>query len=214
MTPLLARRAAPDRAFESFYRKHVGEVYHYAPAVLANPADAEALLFRARRGLKVRRKALGVISAVPVPGSLSSFFGGGGGLVAGGLLGGTALKIAAAVTAGMVAAGAGYQTVKAVAGGKPPASSPGRSRIPPAILQAGPFDAAFSNVFARHSTAAAKQFAAASSNLVGHRAHRRSRNADLARLIGRGRDNDTSVAGTTTAAVGTAVTTVTSYLPA
>src|SRR5437764_12591771 len=41
MTPLLARRAAPDRAFESFYRKHVGEVYHYALAVLANPADAE-----------------------------------------------------------------------------------------------------------------------------------------------------------------------------
>src|SRR5205807_1622508 len=55
---------------------------------LSVPA-VEALLFRARRGLKVRRKALGVISAVPVPGSLSSFFSGGGGLVAGGLLGGT-----------------------------------------------------------------------------------------------------------------------------
>src|SRR4026209_1867343 len=32
---------AVDRAFESFYRKHVAEVYQYALAVLTNPADAE-----------------------------------------------------------------------------------------------------------------------------------------------------------------------------
>src|SRR4026209_2065096 len=32
---------AVDRAFESFYRKHVAEVYQYALAVLTNPAEAE-----------------------------------------------------------------------------------------------------------------------------------------------------------------------------
>src|SRR6478672_9591234 len=32
---------AVERAFESFYRKHVAEVYQYALAVLTNPADAE-----------------------------------------------------------------------------------------------------------------------------------------------------------------------------
>jgi RNA polymerase sigma factor (sigma-70 family) len=35
------RRDPTDRAFESFYRKHVAEVYQYALAVLANPTDAE-----------------------------------------------------------------------------------------------------------------------------------------------------------------------------
>ena len=43
LAPRRARRdqRAVDRAFESFYRKHVAEVYQYALAVLANPADAE-----------------------------------------------------------------------------------------------------------------------------------------------------------------------------
>src|SRR3954447_3224430 len=45
----------------------------------------EALLFRARTTLRARRKALaGALTVVPVPGSLSSFFGGGSGLVAAG----------------------------------------------------------------------------------------------------------------------------------
>src|ERR1051325_4458257 len=30
-----------DRDFERLYRKHVGDVYRYASAVLRNPADAE-----------------------------------------------------------------------------------------------------------------------------------------------------------------------------
>jgi RNA polymerase sigma factor (sigma-70 family) len=36
-----APESAPDRAFESLYRQHVGDVYRYALALLRNPADAE-----------------------------------------------------------------------------------------------------------------------------------------------------------------------------
>src|SRR6266487_6459002 len=41
MTPLLAQRPRSDRAFERMYKRHVGDVYRYALAVLRNPADAE-----------------------------------------------------------------------------------------------------------------------------------------------------------------------------
>src|SRR5919204_270978 len=43
LTPARGRRSMDpvDRAFESFYREHVAEVYQYALAVLTNPADAE-----------------------------------------------------------------------------------------------------------------------------------------------------------------------------
>jgi RNA polymerase sigma-70 factor, ECF subfamily len=41
MTPLLAPRPRSDRAFERLYRRHVGDVYRYALAVMRNPADAE-----------------------------------------------------------------------------------------------------------------------------------------------------------------------------
>ena len=41
MTPLLAPSSRPDRAFERMYRKHVGDVYRYALAVMRNPTDAE-----------------------------------------------------------------------------------------------------------------------------------------------------------------------------
>jgi RNA polymerase sigma factor (sigma-70 family) len=41
MTPLLAQRPRPDRAFERIYRRHVGDVYRYALAVMRNQADAE-----------------------------------------------------------------------------------------------------------------------------------------------------------------------------
>jgi RNA polymerase sigma-70 factor, ECF subfamily len=39
MRPWLARRQ--ERAFERIYRRHVGDVYHYALAVLRDPVDAE-----------------------------------------------------------------------------------------------------------------------------------------------------------------------------
>jgi len=38
---VLAHRARTDRSFERLYRRHVADVYRYALAVLANPADAE-----------------------------------------------------------------------------------------------------------------------------------------------------------------------------
>ena len=41
MTPLLAQRPRSDRAFERLYKRHVGDVYRYALAVMRNPADAE-----------------------------------------------------------------------------------------------------------------------------------------------------------------------------
>src|SRR6266545_7746590 len=41
MTPLLAQRPRSDGAFERLYRRHVGDVYRYALAVIRNPADAE-----------------------------------------------------------------------------------------------------------------------------------------------------------------------------
>ena len=244
LTALRGRRdSATDRAFESFYREHVAEVYQYALAVLANPADAEdvtqqtflnayrafkngerphtphnwlikiahnvcrmrwrqtsrrpqevpfenavepaqtdeekpslddvlralarlpfnqraavvmrevegrtyadiaevlgmtvpaveGLLFRARTNLRARRKALGVLTLVPVPASLSSFFGGGGGgiLAAGGaVIGGDfLLKAAAVVTTSLVAGGLGFKTVTAIA-------KPERATAPLAVVRA------------------------------------------------------------------------------
>jgi RNA polymerase sigma-70 factor, ECF subfamily len=41
MTPLVAQRPRSDRAFERMYKRHVGDVYRYALAVMRNPADAE-----------------------------------------------------------------------------------------------------------------------------------------------------------------------------
>src|SRR5256884_1175150 len=41
MTPLLAQRPRSDRAFERMYKRHVGDVYRYALAVMRNPTDAE-----------------------------------------------------------------------------------------------------------------------------------------------------------------------------
>jgi RNA polymerase sigma-70 factor (ECF subfamily) len=41
MTPLVAQRSRSDRAFERMYKRHVGDVYRYALAVMRNPADAE-----------------------------------------------------------------------------------------------------------------------------------------------------------------------------
>jgi RNA polymerase sigma-70 factor (ECF subfamily) len=41
MTPLLAPRPGSDRGFERLYKRHVGDVYRYALAVMRNPTDAE-----------------------------------------------------------------------------------------------------------------------------------------------------------------------------
>jgi RNA polymerase sigma-70 factor (ECF subfamily) len=100
----------------------------------------EALLFRARTNLRARRKALaGALSVVPVPGSLSSFFGGGSGglLAAGGIAAGSelALKIAAIVTAGAVAGGLGYKTVDALGTSDPVLVTPAAEAASAAVQQ-------------------------------------------------------------------------------
>jgi RNA polymerase sigma factor (sigma-70 family) len=41
VTPLLAQGSRADRQFERMYRRHAGDVYRYALAVLRNPSDAE-----------------------------------------------------------------------------------------------------------------------------------------------------------------------------
>jgi RNA polymerase sigma factor (sigma-70 family) len=41
MVPLQGNRARADRGFERIYRRHVGDVYRYALAVMRHPADAE-----------------------------------------------------------------------------------------------------------------------------------------------------------------------------
>ncbi len=77
----------------------------------------EALLFRARRRLRIERKALGILSTAPLPGSLTSFVGAGGGVVA---AGGTAigadlvLKAAAVVAAGALTAGVGFKAAQSI----------------------------------------------------------------------------------------------------
>jgi RNA polymerase sigma-70 factor (ECF subfamily) len=70
-------------------RELEGRSYQEIAGVLDLSVSAvEALLFRARRRLKVERTALGVLTTVPLPGSLTSFLGAGGGAVA---AGGTAI---------------------------------------------------------------------------------------------------------------------------
>jgi RNA polymerase sigma factor (sigma-70 family) len=99
-------------------RELEGRSYDEISGVLGVSVSAvEALLFRARRNLKVRRRALGVLTTVPLPGSLASFIGGGGGAaVAGGAAVGAdlLLKAAAVVAVGTATVGAGYAGVKAV----------------------------------------------------------------------------------------------------
>src|SRR5438874_5080735 len=60
------------------------------------------------RRQRAQRGSLKSLALVPVPGSLTSFFGGGGAAVGTGL----AIKAAAAVTAGVVIGGAGYEGVR------------------------------------------------------------------------------------------------------
>src|SRR5690242_8372377 len=100
-------------------RELEGRSYQEIAGVLGVSVSAvEALLFRARRNLQVRRGALGVLTTVPLPGSLASFIGGGGGAaVAGGAAAGVAdlvFKAAAVVAVGTATAGAGYAGVKSV----------------------------------------------------------------------------------------------------
>jgi RNA polymerase sigma factor (sigma-70 family) len=105
-------------------RELEGRSYNEIANVLGLSVSAvEALLFRARRNLQLRRRALGVLSTVPLPGSLASFIGGGGGaVVAGGAAVGAdlVLKAAAVVAVGAATAGVGFKSVQAMTA--PPAA--------------------------------------------------------------------------------------------
>ena len=84
-------------------------------------ASVEALLFRARRNLQLKRNAFGVLSTAPLPPTLAGL-GGGSGLVAGGaslVSVPLAVKLLGLVGAGVIAGGAGYAGVKLVS---PPAA--------------------------------------------------------------------------------------------
>ena len=99
-------------------RELEGRSYQEIAGVLGISVGAvEALLFRARRRLKLHRSAIGVLTTVPLPGSLTSFLGGAGGgaVAAGGAAVGAdlVLKAAAVIVAGTVA-GVGYKSVQAV----------------------------------------------------------------------------------------------------
>src|SRR6185312_14825950 len=84
-------------------RELEGRSYQEISGVLGvSVSSVEALLFRARRNLQGRR-ALGVLTTVPLPGSLASFIGGGGGAV-GAATAGVGFKSVQAMTAPQVTA--------------------------------------------------------------------------------------------------------------
>jgi RNA polymerase sigma factor (sigma-70 family) len=119
-------------------RELEGRSYQEIAGVLDLSVSAvEALIFRARRRLQLNRKALGVLSTAPLPGSLTSLTslfgaGAGGGAVAaggGGAFGaGLVLKAAAVVVAGAVA-GAGYRSVQAVTASPEPAAAHAQAQL-------------------------------------------------------------------------------------
>ena len=116
-------------------RELEGRSYQEIAGVLDLSVGAvEALLFRARRRLQLERKALGVLSTAPLPGSLTSFLGAGGGAVAGGgaaVGAGVVLKAAAVVVAGAVTAGVGFKSVEAISAPATPAAAQANAPLVP-----------------------------------------------------------------------------------
>jgi RNA polymerase sigma factor (sigma-70 family) len=107
-------------------RELEGRTYQEISEVLGVSVSAvEALLFRARRRLQVNRKALGLLTTVPLPGSLGSFVGAGGGGAA--AVGGSLVVKAGTVLAvGTAAVGLGLKGVEAVGPKAPPAQASAR----------------------------------------------------------------------------------------
>jgi RNA polymerase sigma-70 factor, ECF subfamily len=91
----------------------------------------EALLFRARRHLRLQKRALGVLGTAPLPTSLASSLGlggaatgGGAGLAGGATIGGDlVLKAAALVAVGAMTAGVGYRAIEATRTPQQPAAA-------------------------------------------------------------------------------------------
>ena len=117
----LARLSFNQRA-ALVMRELEGRSYKEIAQVLDVSVGAvEALLFRARRHLRLQKRSLGVLGTAPLPASLASGFGIGGAATGGGamLAGGAAfgadlvLKAAALVAVGAITAGVGYRAIEA-----------------------------------------------------------------------------------------------------
>ena len=116
-------------------RELEGRSYQEIAGVLGLSVSAvEALLFRARRNLQVRRRALGVLTTVPLPGSLrpSSEAGEEPSSPASAAVGADlVLKAAAVVAVGAATAGVGYKSVQAMtAPPRPPRAWPSAEVAP------------------------------------------------------------------------------------
>jgi RNA polymerase sigma factor (sigma-70 family) len=123
-------------------RELEGRSYQEIAGVLDLSVGAvEALLFRARRRLQLERKALGVLSTAPLPGSLTSFLGAGGGAVAGGgaaIGADLVLKAAAVVVAGAVTAGVGFKSVEAISSPATPPAAQAKAPLLPTGQNSAP----------------------------------------------------------------------------
>ena len=137
-------------------RELEGRSYQEIAGVLDLSVGAvEALLFRARRRLQLERKALGVLTTVPLPGSLTSFLGAGGGAVAGGgaaVSAGVVLKAAAVVVAGAVTAGVGFKSVEAISAPATPSAAQAKA----ALAQGGQNSASAGQAKPSRNTAATR----------------------------------------------------------
>jgi RNA polymerase sigma-70 factor (ECF subfamily) len=112
-------------------RELEGRSYKEIASVLGVSVGAvEALLFRARRHLRLQKRALGILGTAPLPTSIASSLGiggaatGGGAAVAGGaaLGGDLLLKAAALVAVGAMTAGIGYRAIEAARPAQKPAA--------------------------------------------------------------------------------------------
>src|SRR5712692_8907777 len=137
------------------------------------------------RRQRAQRGALKTLALVPVPGSLTSLFGGGGTTVGAGL----ALKAAAAVTAGLVIGGAGYEGVR---------HAPWHARRPAAAAPQKAVVAAAAPASRGHSVAPAAT--PGSHGTAAKAANAKPKQADKLQTHGRG--NGASFAGGASVAAG------------
>ena len=107
-------------------REVEGRSYNEIAGVLGVSTSAvEALIFRARRTLRVKREALGAIAVAPVPASLAAVQG--TGIVATAVGSDLVLKAAAGIAAALLAGGAAYKATTGTARG---ATDPPRRHAP------------------------------------------------------------------------------------
>lgn len=133
--PLTQREALVMRELEGRSNVEIAQILGVSRSAV------EALVFRARTHLRVRRSDLRRIASIPLPASLASFSSGGAGI------GGLVAKAIAVVAAGVVAVGVGKEAVDAVAddkAAKPPVHAKrgpvervrGTREVPPPIHEA------------------------------------------------------------------------------